>query len=76
LPVGHHPGIELTTSDQDLAANAVVRKRTRRVVQKIAELPDTEATVARKGFEGQKRVQGGADDHPLGQNATNLGGFS
>lgn len=68
-----HPDVELGAPDEDFATDLVGRERTRRVVQEVSELPDTESAIARKGPQGKERVQSRADHHAFGQNAPDPG---
>jgi hypothetical protein len=70
------PGVVLAAPDENLCANPVVRQRMSGIRKQVTQSPDAEPAVARQGLERQEWVQGRADYDPLGQNATNLGGFS
>src|SRR5919201_6728636 len=71
--MGDNPCIELRAPDENLAADAVVRQWARRMVEIPPELPDAQPRVAGKRPERQERVERGADDNALGQDAADLG---
>ena len=57
VAVGGHPGIELATAHEDLAADSVTGKGVTSVVKVVPKLPDAEPTVRGEGPEGEERVE-------------------